>query len=124
MSPNQLAVAIALIGSGVISAIITALMTRQTNRSVEKLKTSLERGLYVTKAHHDLELESFKRVWTALSDLRLKVRAFLGPQKFNLDTPDGRDESWKLRYVSHVALTTSSRISLNTRPSASRSSEC
>ena len=48
----------------------------------------------MTKAHYDLELDSFKTMWAALNDLRLKVRGFLGPDRFKIRIPDGEPPDW------------------------------
>ena len=76
---------------------VSGLIAWRTKRSVEQLKANLERGLYVSKAQYDLELESFKTLWRSLSDLRLKVRGFLAPDRIQLSTPEGEDLSWKFR---------------------------
>jgi hypothetical protein len=95
---SQLATVLgALLGSGLLSAIVTNWMTRRTNKSVEQLKARLERGLYVTKAHYDLELESFRSLWTAVSRIQLKARAFIAPDKFRIKTPEGEDLDWYVR---------------------------
>jgi hypothetical protein len=94
MPLNMVTTAAAVLSSGALSAAISGFISHRTSKSVEHLKTTLERGLYVTKAHYDLELESFKRLWAAVSDLRLKVRGFLGPDKFRITTPMGSDANW------------------------------
>src|SRR5580700_77599 len=94
MPLNMVTTAAAVLSSGALSAAISGFISHRTSKSVEHLKTTLERGLYVTKAHYDLELESFKRLWAAVSDLRLKVRGFLGPDKFRITTPEGTHGNW------------------------------
>lgn len=90
-------IAVSILGSGAISALIGGILLSQSNKRIERLKASLERGLYVTKAHYDLELESFRHIWAALNDLRLKVRAFLARDKFKINTPDGETGDWYAR---------------------------
>lgn len=94
MPSNLVTFAATLLGSGALSSAISGYISHRTSKSVERLKTTLDRGLYVTKAHYDLELESFKRLWAAVSDLGLKVRGFLGPDKFRITTPEGSQANW------------------------------
>ena len=95
MPSDMVTFAVAVLSSGAVSAIISGTLTHRTSKSVEHLRANLERGLYVTKAHYDLELESFKKLWEAMNDLRLKVRAFLGPDRFEITGPGGeRLDNW------------------------------
>lgn len=64
MSSNAVTIVVTLLGSGLLSTFVSGLMTKRAN-SIEQLKASREGGLHVTKAHYNLELESFKRVWSA-----------------------------------------------------------
>jgi hypothetical protein len=55
------------------------------------------------KAHYDLELESFRRMWVALNDLRLKVRAFIAKDRFTINTQDGEtSDDWYARAYPNV----------------------
>jgi len=92
----------ALLGSGLLSAIVTSWMNRKASKSIEQLKSNLDRGLYVTKAHYDLELESFRSLWTALSRIQLKARAFIAPDKFRIKTPEGESLDWFMRAFPRV----------------------
>jgi hypothetical protein len=94
MTPNELALttlAASGISSGLIAGALTTWMTRKTNKDVEQLKSALEKGSYVTKSHYDLELESFKEIWNAVSELRLRVRAFVARDEFGMKAPSETD---------------------------------
>jgi hypothetical protein len=103
MPLNMVTVAIAVLSSGALSAAISGFISYRTSKSVERLKMALERGLYVTKAHYDLELESFKQIWAAFSSLSLKARAFIAPDKFKINTPDGEIGDWYSKAYPRVA---------------------
>lgn len=66
-----------VVGSGVLSAIVSQYMTRRTNIRVERLKSSLEHGRIVSKAQLDVELGAYQILWQAVANFVIHMNTFV-----------------------------------------------
>lgn len=88
---------LSIIGSGVVLRFAGAAMKdrwlkggeAKYDRELEALKVQLERGSYVTKAQYDLELSSYRELWSSMALLRIHARALLIPRKVHIIDLDG-----------------------------------
>jgi hypothetical protein len=62
---------------------------------IETLKANLDKGVYITKSHYDLELTGFRQLWEVVSSHDIKARSLMMPNEINIITPDGSLDGWK-----------------------------
>jgi hypothetical protein len=66
-------------------------------KDLEVLKNSLSLGSYVTQAQLDLEIEAYKELWGALSEVRNHSRSLLSSEKFVMVAKDGEERKYQAK---------------------------
>lgn len=85
---------VSILSSSIVSASITHWLGKRRDKEIELLKDSLAQGAYVGRAQFDLEVNAYKELWAAVSDLRLRARAFQLGNGASIDNNGEADTRW------------------------------